>query len=334
VILPHGVLFRGGAESEIRSNIVKRGCIKGIIGLPANLFYGTGIPACIIVLDKENAANRGGIFMIDASKGFVKDGNNNRLREQDIRKIIDVFAVQAERPKYSRFVTNDDIQTNDYNLNIPRYIATGAQEDAQDIEGHLKGGIPNADIEALADYWRVCPALKDSLFKSSARSGYSELRIAAEEIKKAILSHNEFATFRTQVLGVFARWRKATTERLKGISTKDHPKAIIQRIADDLLAGVRRLEADRQVPCVPTPHDLLGRDDAGRRLHNHRRWLERRQAGRATAKETKGKNRETKKRDIQGLGGLEGRLPHSSLTSYRHLFCRRAEATRRTQYET
>jgi hypothetical protein len=202
------------------------------------------------------------------------------------------------------------------------------------LEGHLKGGIPNADIEALADYWRVCPALKDSLFKSSARSGYSELRIAAEEIKKAILSHNEFATFRTQVLGVFARWRKATTERLKGISTKDHPKAIIQRIADDLLAGVRRLEADRQVPCVPTPHDLLGRDDAGRRLHNHRRWLERRQAGRATAKETKGKNRETKKRDIQGLGGLEGRLPHSSLTSYRHLFCRRAEATRRTQYET
>jgi type I restriction enzyme M protein len=303
VILPHGVLFRGGAESEIRSNIVKRGCIKGIIGLPANLFYGTGIPACIIVLDKENAANRGGIFMIDASKGFVKDGNNNRLGEQDIRKIIDVFAVQAERPKYSRFVTNDDIQTNDYNLNIPRYIATGAQEDAQDIEGHLKGGIPNADIEALADYWRVCPALKDSLFKSSARSGYSELRIAAEEIKKAILSHNEFATFRTQVLGVFARWRKATTERLKEISTKDHPKAIIQRTADDLLAGVRRLEADRQVPCVPTSHDLwveTMQDDAY--IITVDRWSADKQVVRLQ-----------KRRRARGLGGLEGRLIPVSL---------------------
>src|SRR5439155_311152 len=126
VILPHGVLFRGGAEGEIRSNIVKRGYIKGIIGFPANLFYGTGIPACIIVLDKENAAARRGLFMIDASKGFVKDGNKNRLRERDIRKIVDAFEAQAELSKYSRFVTNEEIQTNGYNLNIPRYVDTSA----------------------------------------------------------------------------------------------------------------------------------------------------------------------------------------------------------------
>lgn len=151
VVLPHGVLFRGNAEGEIRKNILKKGYIKGIIGLPANLFYGTGIPACIIVLDKEHAAHRKGIFMIDASKGFVKDGNKNRLREQDIRKMTDVFATEQEVPKYSRMVSMTEIADpkNDYNLNIPRYIDTQEAEDIQNIEAHLKGGIPSADIDAL-----------------------------------------------------------------------------------------------------------------------------------------------------------------------------------------
>ena len=161
VILPHGVLFRGNVEAEIRKNVVQRGYIKGVIGLPANLFYGTGIPACIIVLDKDKAAARRGIFMIDASKGFVKDGNKNRLRERDIRKIVDVYAGQLEVSKFSRFVLNEEIQKNEYNLNLPRYIDTQEPEDIQDIEAHLKGGIPVADIEALSDYWQVCPALKN-----------------------------------------------------------------------------------------------------------------------------------------------------------------------------
>src|SRR3989442_4785895 len=151
VILPHGVLFRGNVEGEIRSNIVKRGYIKGIIGLPANLFYGTGIPACIVVLDKENAATRRGIFMIDASKGFVKDGNKNRLRERDIKKTVDLFEGQTEVPGYSRFVANDEIQANDYNLSIPRYPDTSAPQDVQDIEAHLKVGIRCPDVEGLAD---------------------------------------------------------------------------------------------------------------------------------------------------------------------------------------
>jgi type I restriction enzyme M protein len=107
VILPHGVLFRGNSEAEIRKNIIRRGYIKGIIGLPPNLFYGTGIPACIIVLDKENAASRTGIFMLDASKGYMKDGNKNRLRQQDIHKIVDVFNRQSEMPKYARMVSAD-----------------------------------------------------------------------------------------------------------------------------------------------------------------------------------------------------------------------------------
>jgi type I restriction enzyme M protein len=149
IILPHGVLFRGNVEGEIRKNIVCKGFIKSIIGLPANLFYGTGIPACIIVVDKENADNRKGIFMIDASKGFVKDGNKNRLREQDIHKIVDVFNKQTEVPKYARMVSVAEIEQNEYNLNIPRYIDSQEPEDRQDIEAHLLGDIPRQDIDDL-----------------------------------------------------------------------------------------------------------------------------------------------------------------------------------------
>ena len=164
VIHPHGVLFRGGAEAAIRKNIVKRGLIKGIIGLPANLFYGTGIPACILVLDKEGAAGRKGIFMVDASKGYIKDGNKNRLRAQDIHKIVDTFTRQLETPKYARMVPLAEVEANDFNLNLPRYIDSTEPEDLQDIEAHLKGGIPKADIDGLAAYWQVFPSIRDQLF--------------------------------------------------------------------------------------------------------------------------------------------------------------------------
>ena len=152
VILPHGVLFRGHAEAEIRQNLIERKWIKGIIGLPANLFYGTGIPACIIVMDKEAADQREGVFMVDASDGFLKDGNKNRLREQDIHKIVDVFNRQWELEKYSRLVPFEEIEQNEYNLNLPRYIDSQEEEDKQDLKGHLKGGIPQADLDALQEY--------------------------------------------------------------------------------------------------------------------------------------------------------------------------------------
>ncbi len=164
VILPHGVLFRGGAEAVIRKRIIQQGTIKGIIGLPANLFYGTGIPACIIVMDKENAAARKGLFMIDASKGFIKDGNKNRLRAQDIHKIVDTFNKQIETPKYARLVPLAEIEGNDYNLNLPRYIDSSAAEDLRDIDAHLNGGIPNRDIDNLDAYWQVFPAVRRDLF--------------------------------------------------------------------------------------------------------------------------------------------------------------------------
>ena len=167
-ILPHGVLFRGGAEGAIRRNLVERGYIKGIIGLPPNLFFGTGIPACIVVLDKEGAAARKGIFLIDASKGFRKEGPKNRLRAQDIHKIVDTFPRQSEVPRYARMVPVAEISDpkNDYNLNLPRYIDSTEPEDFQDINGHLRGGIPDRDIDALDRYWQIMPSLRATLFKA------------------------------------------------------------------------------------------------------------------------------------------------------------------------
>ena len=162
-ILPHGVLFRGNAEADIRRALVRKGYIKGIIGLPANLFYGTGIPACIVVIDKEHAQARKGIFMIDASRGFMKDGPKNRLRAQDIHKIVDVFNKRTEVEKYARMVSFEEIERNEYNLNLPRYIDSQEPEDLQDIAGHLQGGIPAADMEALGAYWEVCPNLRNAL---------------------------------------------------------------------------------------------------------------------------------------------------------------------------
>jgi len=234
-ILPHGVLFRGNAEAEIRKNIISKGYIKGIIGLPANLFYGTGIPACIIVIDKENAHNRKGIFMIDAGKGFMKDGNKNRLREQDIHLIVDVFNRQFEIDKYSRMIPFTEIEKNDYNLNIPRYIDSQEVEDIQDIEAHLLGGIPNADIDALDNYWKVCPNLKSSLFGKSERARYSRLLVEKEEIKQAIFRHPEFADYMQEMAGLFAQWKQTTTQILKNLQVGLRPKELILDLSKSLL---------------------------------------------------------------------------------------------------
>jgi type I restriction enzyme M protein len=242
VIHPHGVLFRGGAEATIRREIVKRGYIKGIIGLPANLFYGTGIPACILVLDKENAHARKGIFMIDASKGFMKDGNKNRLRFQDIHKIVDTFNRQVEIPRYSRMVPLAEISDpkNDFNLNIPRYIDSTEPEDLQDIDGHLRGGIPDRDIEALSDYWQVFPSVRPLLFESAGRPGYNRLNLPVADLKATIFGHPEFTAFNTSITALFAKWKKAHTPRLKSIAINDRPKALIETLSEDLLDTFRK----------------------------------------------------------------------------------------------
>ena len=237
-ILPHGVLFRGNAEGVIRKSLVQRGFIKGIIGLPANLFYGTGIPACILVLDKEHAAARKGIFIIDASKGFVKDGPKNRLREQDIHRIVDTFARQVEIAGYSRMVPVAEISDakNDFNLNLPRYIDGTEAEDVQDITAHLHGGIPDRDIDRLNPYWTVFLGVRAALFQATDRTGYSELRVAANEIKPAIFGHEEFAAFNSAATTLFAKWKTANIPRLKGFAKAGHPKKLVETIAEDLLS--------------------------------------------------------------------------------------------------
>ncbi|MCB9987711.1 MAG: type I restriction-modification system subunit M [Rhodospirillales bacterium] len=237
VILPHGVLFRGNAEAEIRRNIVRQGYIKGIIGLPANLFYGTGIPACILMIDKAGARAERPIFMIDASKGFMKDGNKNRLRAQDIHKIVDVFNKQLELERYSRLVPYDEIAgKNEFNLNIPRYIDSSEPEDIHDLDAHLNGGIPARDVDALQDYWGVFPSLRATLFKDGSRAGYFDALVKARDIKATILGHEEFTAFKDKSLSLFEGWKSDHQERLLGIAVGDSPKELIFDISEALLA--------------------------------------------------------------------------------------------------
>ncbi len=235
IILPHGVLFRGNTEAAIREKIIRRGYIKGIIGLPANLFYGTGIPACIIVIDKENAASRTGLFMIDASKGFMKDGNKNRLRHQDLHKIVDVFNRQLELPKYSRMVSVAEIEENDYNLNIPRYIDSTEAEDIHDIAAHLLGGIPNRDIAGLDNYWQVFPSLKAHLFEAGLRPGYSQLRADTGSIKPIIFSHPEFLNYMQTVTALFEQWQTNNKPALTNLGVGSYPRQLIETLSEDIL---------------------------------------------------------------------------------------------------
>lgn len=240
VILPHGVLFRGNAEATIRKGLIKRGYIRGIIGLPANLFYGTGIPACIIVLDKENAQARTGIFMIDASRGFAKDGNKNRLRPRDMHQIIDAFVNQKEIERYSRMVPLARIADpkNDYNLNIPRYVDGSEPEDIQDLHAHLKGGIPNRDLDALQPYWDAFPSLRRALFQP-LRDGYSELAVDKADIQVTITDCAEYEAFVSNTNGAVNYWWNTHEALLQGITDTTRPADLIAELGDSLLDAFR-----------------------------------------------------------------------------------------------
>ena len=203
---------------------------------------GAGKAACIVVLDKENASGRKGVFMIDASKGFRKEGPKNRLREQDIHRIVDVFTKQADVPRYARMVPLNEITDpkNNFNLNLPRYIDSTKPEDLQDIDGHLRGGIPERDLDALGAYWKVLPSVRGVLFESAGRPGYARLKPSLAEVKPAIFGHAEFAAFQQKATEGFANWRKATTPLLNSFDKDGHPKALIETIAEDLLAAFRQ----------------------------------------------------------------------------------------------
>lgn len=238
IIMPHGVLFRGNAEETIRIKVLEKRYIKGIVSLPANLFYGTGIPACIVIIDKEDAETREGIFLIDASRGFKKDGNKNRLREQDIEKIVQTFTNQLEISGYSRFVKYEEIlEQNAGNLNVPRYIQKIDDTLPQNIAAHLKGGIPGTDIESLKRLWDISPALKQEIFTcvDEAHDVYN-LALPSGEIEDVIgQDASILAEKQKETDAIFAQWRDSVKDILLGIESETNPKELIRTIAVMLL---------------------------------------------------------------------------------------------------
>lgn len=250
VILPLGVLSRGNAEYNIRKKIVDKGLIKGIISLPANLFYGTGIPACILVLDKQDASNRDGIFMIDATKGFKKDGNKNRLREEDIYRITNTFVNRIEDDKtYARFVGFDEIKNqNDYNLNISRYIENSNAEENQDIEGHIKGGIPDSDIVRFNVYFDEFANLKNSLFKN-LRSGYKELKVNKEDIREVIHNDVDYIEYQNKFNKIIKSYRKFAFEILNNIDNSVDTKELIKSLSEKLISDFAKLSLLNKYDC-------------------------------------------------------------------------------------
>jgi len=247
VILPHGVLFRGNAEATIRENLIKRGLIKGIIGLPPNLFYGTGIPACIVVIDKEGAETRDGVVMVNASHDFVKDGDKNRLRERDVYKITtafnDILADHSlEIPGYARFVPKSEIAgKNGYNLNIPRYLDNGATDDQQNIEGHLSGGIPSADVDSLERYWDAFPKLREALFKP-LRPGFFTLAVDKHQIPEVIDQDPEFQAYAEKIEYAFEQWKTDVNNQLHTITASTKPKELINELAAKILIGFEHID--------------------------------------------------------------------------------------------
>lgn len=190
IVLPHGVLFRGGEEGVIRKNLIERNNIDAIIGLPSNIFFGTGIPTIIMVLRQKR--ERTDVLIVDASKGFIKEGKNNKLRACDIRKIADTVIKRKPQPKFARLVTRDEIRENDYNLNIPRYVDSSETTESWDIYATMFGGIPVKEIDELNKYWDALPGLKETIF-SNISTDYAELK--ADELKHTITNHLSVKTF-------------------------------------------------------------------------------------------------------------------------------------------
>ena len=233
-ILPHGVLFRGNAEYDIRKRIVKQHYIKGIIGLPPNIFFGTGIPASIIIIDKKNKDSRKGIFFIDAKDGLKKDGAKNRLREQDIKRIVDAWDAQQSIDHYCRLVEWDEIESNDYNLNIPRYIQPKDTEIQHDIEAHLHGGLPAHDVDGMQTYWNACPSLKVSLFNCTA-NGYYSLKLAKADIAQSIEKDPSYVSQNGRFSALLNEWEAEIMPQMKAVAQGARPKELITDWSESLL---------------------------------------------------------------------------------------------------
>jgi len=235
IILPLGVLSRGNAEATIRKSLIEKHLIEGIVAFPSNIFFGTGIAACVMIIAKAGTESRKGIFMIDASRCFVKDGNKNRLRERDIEKIISTYRGKKDEPHYSRFVGWNEINDkNDGNLSMSRYIDSGVREDVQDVGAHLNGGIPTADIEALSSFWDALPGLRESLFKP-LRKGYEALAVEDGRIRSTIHGVPSFAMYSDRVSKAFAAWAREQRPVFADIDDRTDAKRFISAPASVIM---------------------------------------------------------------------------------------------------
>lgn len=204
IVLPHGVLFRGGEEGEIRRNLIEQNHIDAIIGLPANIFYGTGIPTIIMVLKQKRENND--VLIIDASKGFIKEGKNNRLRACDIKRIVDTVTDRRDVPKFAKKVSREEIRRNDYNLNIPRYVDSSEEAESWDIYASMFGGIPEKELDSLQKYWSAFPHLREEMFREVS-PGYCEVKHS--DIKSAVQEHEDVQLFRKQFCDAFRTLEEA-----------------------------------------------------------------------------------------------------------------------------
>ena len=236
IVLPHGVLFRGtkddGAEGQIRYHLVDSDKIYAIIGLPANIFYGTGIPTIIMVLRKVRDANDHSVLFIDASKGFVKDGTRNRLRECDIKKIADTVRDRREIPGFSRLVNKEVIEQNDYNLNIPRYVDSSEQAEHFDIYATMNGGIPVAEIDQLSSYWQVLPTLRGDIFDITNDNPYASLK--TDNIVQTINDNSDVMQFESTFYDAFDGFADDLHNRLITNLKSVHELSAQDDIADEI----------------------------------------------------------------------------------------------------
>lgn len=236
IVLPHGVLFRGGEEGKIRKNLIEHNKIDAIIGLPANIFFGTGIPTIIMLL-KQKRENTD-VLIVDASKGFAKVGKNNMLRACDIKKIVDAVTARTDIDKFSQKISRDTIRANDYNLNIPRYVDSSEKAESWDIYASMFGGVPESELMDLQDYWNAFPTLKTELFTSEDNAYWQP---KTDDLKKAIQSNADVVAFKEKYKSAFSDFDEFLTERLIKNALEVNTSQELDSISDNIFARLQNI---------------------------------------------------------------------------------------------
>lgn len=257
IVLPHGVLFRGGEEGKIRKNLIEQNNIDAIIGLPANIFFGTGIPTIVMVLRQKRENTD--VLIVDASRGFTKEGKNNKLRPCDIKKITDTVKGRLDIDKYSRKVNKEEIRANDYNLNIPRYVDSSETAESWDIFATIFGGIPENEIEQLDTFWKEFPTLKNELF--AINSSYASIKV--KNVKKTIEENNDVRKFLSDYKTAFGSLKDELKTKLIDNACKVQIMMEEDRISDDILGrfnDVKLVDKYEAYEIFKTNYDLITGD--------------------------------------------------------------------------